>query len=218
MREGEPINLNRQRIFLKRKVNNYFLLTNKEISYVFNIRSMVFSNGIKGVGVVFFYLGVLFVWTSCSTVTTVQEPYLVSVDKAVITEKDFLSSLSADEREKYSAFKREHLNRLVMRRLLEQEAERRQQTFEQMLSDEVFSRATVSHEEVHAYYEKHRKDYRTKKHPQWEKEIGILLQNQKSSLLLRTLVDRLRTNSNVHYYLPELAFNRETGEGKLVAQ
>lgn len=186
---------------------------NKEISYVFNIRSMVFSNGIKGVGVVFFYLGVLFVWTSCSTLTS--EPYLASVDKTVITEKDFLSSLSADEREKYSAFKREHLNRMVMRRLLEQEAERRQQTFEQMLSDEVFSRATVSHEEIHAYYEKHKKDYRTRKHPQWEKEITTLLQNQKSSLLLRALVDRLRTNSNVHYYLPELAFNREKGEGKL---
>ncbi len=188
---------------------------NKKISYVFNIRSRVFSNSKKGTGVVFFYLGVLFVGTSCSTLTTVQEPYLAAIDKAVITEKDFLSSLSADEREKYSAFKREHLNRMIMRKLLEQEAQRRQQTFEQMLNDEVFSKATVSHEEIHAYYEKHKKDYRGKKHPQWEREIEILLQNQKSSLHLRALVERLRTNSNVHYYLPELAFNREKGEGKL---
>lgn len=178
----------------------------------------MFSNGLKGVGVVFFYLGPLFVWTACSTLTPVQETYLVSIDKAVITEKDFLSSLSADEREKYSAFKREHLNRMIMRRLLEQEAGRRNQTFEQMLNDEVFSRAMVSHEEIHAYYEKHKTDYRSKKHPQWEKEIATLLQNQKSSLLLRALVDRLRTNSNVQYYLPELAFNREKEEEKLAVQ
>ncbi len=171
----------------------------------------MFNNGIKGVGVVFFYLGFSFVWISCSTVP---EPYLASIDKTVITEKDFLSSLSAEEREKYSAFKREHLNRMIMRRLLEQEAQRRQQTFEQMLNDEVFSKATVSHEEIHAYYEKHQKDYRTKKHPQWEREVGILLQNQKSSLLLRALVDRLRTNSNVYYYMPELASNRENEGGK----
>lgn len=175
----------------------------------------MFSVGVKGVGVAFFYAGALFVGTSCSTVSTVQESYLASIDKAVITETDFLSSLSTDEREKYSAFKREHLNRLIMRKLLEQEAQRRQQTFEQMLNDEVFSRATVSHEEIHAYYERHKKDYRGKKHPQWEKEITTLLQNQKSSLLLRDIVDRLRTNSNVHYYLPELAFNREKGEGKV---
>lgn len=144
---------------------------------------------------------------SCSTIQSKKEPYLVTMNDETITEKDFVSSLSPEQREQYLAFKREHLGRLILKKLVASEAKRRNQTFEELLQQEVFSKAAVSHEEIHAYYEKHKKEYRNKKHTQLDKEIANLLQNQKSALLLRSLIERLRLNSKIYYHLPELASN-----------
>lgn len=157
-------------------------------------------------------VSILFTAVSCSTIQGKKEPYLVSMNDETITEKDFVASLSEAQREQYLAFKREHLDRLILKKLVASEAKRRNQTFEELLQQEVFSKATAGHEEIHAYYEKHKKEYRNKKHPQWEKEIENVLQNQKSALFLRSLIERLRLNSKIYYHLPELAYKNQTAK------
>ena len=189
------------------------LICLRDVVYTLNVAMLCKKTDLTPSGVVYVFVFILFSALSCSTMDK-KEPSLVTMNDGTITENDFVASLAADEREKYLAFKREHLNRMILKRLIDDEAKRRNQTFEQLLQEEVFSKAGVSHDEIHVYYEKNKKDYRNKKHPLWEKEIGILLRNQKSSLFLRAFVDRLRTNSNVHYFLPELAFNKDTKEGR----
>lgn len=164
------------------------------------------KNALGPIGRICSSILILVAAVSCSTIQGKKEPYLVAMNDETITEKDFVASLSADQRGQYLAFKREHLDRMVLKKLVASEAKRRNQTFEELLQQEVFSKATVSHEEIHAYYEKHKKEYRNKKHAQLEKEIENLLQNQKSALLLRSLVERLRLNSKIYYSLPELAY------------
>lgn len=143
-----------------------------------------------------------FFLNGCATVREPQDKILAKINDKTIAEDDFLRSLAQNERETYLAFKKQKLDQIMAKTLLEQEAKKRGVSLQDLLKTEVFSKANVTHEELHAYYNKNKKTYKKKKHEEWEKEITALLRTQKEQLWAKTFIETLAKTSDIKYYLP----------------
>ena len=154
--------------------------------------------------------------SGCATLSAPKEQILADVNGKPIAEKDLIASLNPKERGAYLAFKKQKVDRMIAQSLLEQEAERRRLSLQDLLSVEIFSKSVVTHDEIHRFYDQNKKAYQKKKHEAWEKEISEFLQNQKQQYWTKKLLAAITQRSDVKYYLPEVppASEKETQKPK----
>ena len=145
----------------------------------------------------------LITFSGCTSSTDSQKLVLAKVGSEKITEKDFVKALEPKLKQTYLQFKKQQLDRMVAQKLLDQEAKKRKIPSQELLNKEVLSQATVSHEEVHVYYEKNKGNFKKKKHEEAQVEIQKLLQNEKIQTLLKKFLAGLSSKSKIKYFLTE---------------
>lgn len=141
----------------------------------------------------------LFFYFGCASVP--KDSTLAKVGDQLVTEQDLVAGLEPKAKQAYLRFKKQQLDKLVAKKLLEQEAQRRKIPYEAFLTEEVFNKAKVSHDELHAYYQKNKKQFSKKEHENWEKEVTKTLSDQKAQMVLKTLLSRLADKTDIQYYL-----------------
>lgn len=139
------------------------------------------------------------IYVGCAT--TPKESVLVQVGEQPITESDLVATLDPKAKQTYLQFKKQQIDKLIAKKLLEQEAKKRQLSYEKFLAEEIFNKAKVDHDEVHAYYTKNKKQFSKKKHTEWEPEITKLLQDQKAQAVLKTLLNQLANKTQIQYHI-----------------
>lgn len=140
---------------------------------------------------------------TCARLNHSGDDLLARVGNETITEKDFLQALDPKLKTTYLQFKKQQLDKMIAQKMLNQEALRRKIPLQDLLTAEVFSRAPISHAEIHDYYEKNKKQFKNKKHEEADKEIQKILENQKNQVWLKKFLAELAPKSEIKYFLIE---------------
>ncbi len=156
---------------------------------------------------IFIFIGmVIFLafFSGCAASTDPQELILAKINYEKITERDFVNALDPKLKQAYVQFKKQQLDRIISRKILEKEAKKRKISWQDLLKNEVFSKATVTHEETHAYYDKNKKQFGKKKSADAEIEAEKILQNQKAQELLKKFLSEISKKTKVQYFLSDM--------------
>ncbi|MBI4041111.1 MAG: hypothetical protein HY390_04510 [Deltaproteobacteria bacterium] len=143
---------------------------------------------------------------SCAGVPT-QDPKNYAVAKvgdASLSELDLISEMSPQEKTQYLAFKKNVADRMIAKTLLAQEAKRENLSLEKLIQQEIFSKVTVSNDEVHEAVKKNKKKCKGKKQEACEKEISQELLVNKQNIFAQTYIKQLAAKTQIENHLPVL--------------